>query len=148
MIRRCRRIEEGWLELRTALWPQCTRDEHLAEMSIWLADPDRFAAFLACSADGAATGFAEASIRGDYVNGTETFPQPVGYLEGIYVKPDSRRKGIARELTAAVGEWAVSRGCRELASDADLDNTGSQSMHLALGFEETERAVFFRKWIG
>lgn len=64
------------------------------------------------------------------------------------MKPESRRRGVARELTAAVEEWAASLGCRELASDADLDNLGSQSMHLALGFEETERAVFFRKWIG
>jgi aminoglycoside 6'-N-acetyltransferase I len=32
-----------------------------------------------------------------------------------------------------------------LASDALLDNGASHAMHRALGFEETERVVFFRK---
>ena len=36
-------------------------------------------------------------------------------------------------------------GWRELASDALLDNEISHSVHRALGFEETERVVFFRK---
>jgi len=45
----------------------------------------------------------------------------------------------------ASAQWARERGCSELASDALLDNAASRAMHRALGFEETERAVFFRK---
>ena len=42
-------------------------------------------------------------------------------------------------------EWARSLGCTELASDVELHNSPSQSMHLAIGFEETERVVYYRK---
>ena len=33
----------------------------------------------------------------------------------------------------------------ELASDALIDNAVSHGMHRRLGFEETERVVYFRK---
>lgn len=145
-IRRCAAPgEEGWLRLREALWPHCTREQHLAEMHEWCTDPLRYAVFLALEPGGEVVGFAEASIRSDYVNGTET--SPVGFLEGIYVAPGWRNGGVARALTEKVERWTASRGCRELASDADLDNIPSHRMHRALGFEETERVVYFRKWI-
>ena len=52
----------------------------------------------------------------------------------------------AGDALVAVAEiWARERGCRAFASDAPLENSGSHAMHLALGFEETERVVFFRK---
>ena len=56
-----------------------------------------------------------------------------------------RRQGVARRLYAAIGDWAKARGCRELASDALLANESSQRAHRALGFEETERVVYFTK---
>lgn len=88
-----------------------------------------------------ALGFAEASIRTDYVNGTHS--SPVAFLEGLYVQPDSRAQGIARRLVAGVEEWAGEMGCTELASDALVENEGSHKMHEALGFEEAEQVVFF-----
>jgi aminoglycoside 6'-N-acetyltransferase I len=88
-------------------------------------------------------GFIEGSVRGDYVNGTES--SPVGFVEGVYVSPGWRRRGIARQLFEAVADWARARGCRELASDALIDNDASQRAHLALGFRETERVVYFTK---
>lgn len=36
-------------------------------------------------------------------------------------------------------------GYREIASDAELENTASRSAHRALGYEEIERVVCFRK---
>jgi GNAT superfamily N-acetyltransferase len=77
------------------------------------------------------------------VNGCTTYP--VAFLEGIYVDPDWRKRGIARLLCRAVEYWATDLGCSELASDTDLKNTDSQRMHTALDFEETERIVFYRK---
>jgi aminoglycoside 6'-N-acetyltransferase I len=59
-----------------------------------------------------------------------------------------RRAGIAGCLVAAVERWARQRGCREFASDALIANEASHAVHRALGFEETERVVFFRKFIG
>jgi aminoglycoside 6'-N-acetyltransferase I len=138
--------QAGWLALRQALWPDCPADEHLAEMQSFLDLPDKFAQFLAVDADGQAAGFVEASLRTDYVNGTDG--SPVAFLEGLYVAPAYRRKGMAGRLVAAVVAWARARDCSELASDALLENEASHAMHAALGFEETERVVFFRKRLG
>ncbi len=86
-------------------------------------------------------GFVEASKRVDYVNGTSS--SPVAFLEGLYVAPESRRKGVARALVDSVVEWASTWGCLELASDSLLNNTTAHAAHCALGFEETERVVYF-----
>jgi aminoglycoside 6'-N-acetyltransferase I len=90
-----------------------------------------------------AVGFIEVAVRTDYVNGTDF--SPVAFLEGIYVVPEARRRGTARALVAAAERWAINKGCREFASDAAIENELSHTMHRALGFEETKRAVFFRK---
>jgi aminoglycoside 6'-N-acetyltransferase I len=103
------------------------------------------AAFVAIM-DGELVGFAEASLRYDYVNGCET--SPVAFLEGIYVDPAHRRQGVAKALSASVEKWGKSKGCVEFASDTSLDNIASQHLHEALGFEETQRVVFYRKRIG
>jgi len=144
MIHPCTSVEQdGWLRLRQALWPDCPEAEHRAEMGAFLLEPEKYAQFVAYGEDGQAAGFAEAALRTDYVNGTET--SPVAFLEGIYVEPLHRRRGWGRALVGAVAAWAGSLGCRELASDALLENEASHLMHRALGFEETERVVFFRK---
>jgi len=93
--------------------------------------------------DGAAAGFAEVSVRHDYVNGCGE--SPVAILEGIFVVPAYRRRGAARALLAAVEGWARTARLAALASDAPVENTASQAMHSALGFTETERVVFYRK---
>ena len=132
---------EDWVGLRLALWPG-SQTEHRAEAEAALQNPDA-AAFLVRDDNGMAIGFADATLRRDYVNGCIT--SPVGFLEGLYVKEDWRRRGVARALIQAVEAWTRAKGCSELASDALLDNTASHRMHGALGFEETERVVYFRK---
>jgi aminoglycoside 6'-N-acetyltransferase I len=147
MITRCISVEQsGWLALRQALWPDCTQEEHLSEMSSFCAKAERYAQFVAYSESSAPIGFVEAAIRTDYVNGTES--SPVVFLEGLYVVPEARLQGVARALVATVERWALDVGCRELASDALLENHVSHVVHRALGFEETERVVFFRKSLG
>jgi aminoglycoside 6'-N-acetyltransferase I len=138
--------DEDWLAMRLDLWPDCPREDHLEEMAQFLTEPARYAQFVVRTPDGRGVGFAEASIRTDYVNGTES--SPVGYLEGLFVREAFRGQGAARLLVSAVSEWARSRGCAELASDTQPDNLASQATHVRLGFIETERAVFFRKPIG
>lgn len=140
----CGSVEQpGWLALRQALWPHCPAEEHLAEMATFLTEPQRYAQFVAYTAAGLPLGFVEASVRTDYVNGCDS--SPVAFLEGIYVIPESRHKGTAAELVAAIATWARGVGCSELASDALLENERSHAVHRALGFQETERVVFFLK---
>ena len=134
-----------WARMRCALWPE-EEVETPDSLHEALEPPERSCVLLAFVPDGEAIGFAEAKLRRDYVNGTET--SPVGFLEGWYVAPGWRGRGVGRALTAAVEDWTREQGCSELASDALLDNTVSHAAHAACGFEETERVVYFRKPLG
>ena len=83
------------------------------------------------------TGFIEISLRRDYVNGCET--SPVGFIEGLFARPEVRGGG---------GGVVEARECRELAWDVLLDNEASQACYRAAWFTETQRVVFFRKPLG
>jgi aminoglycoside 6'-N-acetyltransferase I len=133
--------DRAWLALRVALWPEASAAEHLSGMADAIARAHYVR--LAVAADGSAYGFIEASKRVDYVNGTSS--SPVAFLEGLYVVPDLRRRGIARTLVESAVAWALREGCSELASDALLDNCTAHTVHRSLGFEETERVVYFRR---
>jgi aminoglycoside 6'-N-acetyltransferase I len=130
-----------WVALRCALWPDEDGETMAREAPAMLKRPDMLV--LLAREEQAVVGFAEASVRRDYVNGCET--SPVAFVEGIYVVPEHRDKGVARALIAAVEKWARDQGLQELASDALLENGASHAMHKALGFSETERVVYFRK---
>ncbi len=88
-------------------------------------------------------GFAQCSLRHDYVEGTNS--SPVGYLEGIFVEKDHRGKGFAKKLLRTCEAWARNMGCKEFASDCELDNTQSLKFHIATGFEEANRIICFKK---
>lgn len=88
-------------------------------------------------------GFAQCGLRNDYVEGTES--SPVGYLEGIYVKEEYRKNGYAKELLYACEKWAKDMGCKEFASDCELDNVDSFKFHMAMGFNEANRIICFKK---
>jgi aminoglycoside 6'-N-acetyltransferase I len=134
--------DAAWRALRVELWPEAAADG--SDLDAWLATHgDRYEGFIAFDDDGTAIGFAEASLRSDYVNGCDT--SPVLFLEGLYVRPARRRRGVARALCEAVAQWGRARGCCEFASDTLLDNALSQAVHRALGFAEVERVVYFRK---
>ncbi|HTP77102.1 MAG TPA: aminoglycoside 6'-N-acetyltransferase [Rhizomicrobium sp.] len=130
-----------WLAQRRTLWPEGSDDEHRADIAA--LGKKGAACFLAYAPDGSVAGFAEASLRRDYVNGCST--SPVGFLEGLHVEPRWRRQGVARLLVRAVERWALSQGCSELASDVLAGNREGLQTHAALGFEETDSVVYFRK---
>ena len=141
---------DQWLQLRAALWPEETRGVHAAELARFLSDPEPGlgampeAVFVAVESEHPASllGFAEVSRRA-YAEGCES--SPVGFLEGWYVRPERRRKGVGRALVSAAERWACSLGCREFASDALADNLVSAAAHRALGFDEVEVIRCFRK---
>lgn len=135
---------EAWARLRHALWPDEPLEKRRAECHETLAaDGADRVAFVALARNGAVIGFAEGSLRHDYVNGCDT--SPVAFLEGIHVDPAHRASGVGRTLVAAVEAWGAGLGCTELGSDALLENLASHAFHAAVGFEETERVVCFRK---
>ena len=87
----------------------------------------------------------EASIR-PYAEGSEA--QPVGYIEGWYVDPDVRRHGVGRALVVAAEDWVRSLGCRQMASDVEIENGVSVEAHVAIGYREVGRVVHFSKDLG
>ena len=140
--------EAEWLRMRAALWPDDEPMESAQTVRQFLAAPDPVlqptlhAVFVCPRATGGLCGFVEVSIR-PYAEGCET--NRVGYIEGWYVDPDARRRGVGRRLIAAAEAWARGQGCTEMASDADLHNITSQQAHQRLGYAEVERIVCFRK---
>ena len=93
--------------------------------------------------DSDSIGFANISIRYDYVEGCET--TPVAYLEGIYVDEKYRNRGYGRDLVKACEDWAKDRDIKEFASDCELTNLSSFAFHKAIGFEESNRIICFKK---
>ena len=133
------------LDMRIKLWPEASMNEHKTEQKEYLSNKSKYSIFVAVDEKQRGIGFSEVALRSDYVNGCDS--SPVGYLEGIYVEPNHRKHGIAKLLCKASEEWAMLKDCKEFASDALIDNTVSHKMHLCLGFEETERVVYYKKKI-
>lgn len=132
----------AWKRMRKALWPRLTDADNDRECAAILADSEHHAVFVAAPGSQEPQAFADASLR-QYADGCET--SPVGYLEGWFVQEPIRRGGIGRRLVEAAENWARSKGCTEMGSDAILDNIGSQAAHARLGYDEVERQVCFRK---
>jgi aminoglycoside 6'-N-acetyltransferase I len=101
------------------------------------------AIFVSCEEDGKLIGFVEVGVR-SHADGCDE-SRPVGYIEGWFVAARWRRQGIGGDLVRAAEEWSRAQGCREMASDALVDNTVSQHAHEKLGYMVVDRCVHFRK---
>ena len=128
-------------ELALRLWRDNT-PESLRDAFEKLTEEEDSACFIQY-ADGKPVGFAQCALRRDYVEGTDT--SPVGYLEGIFVLEEYRRRGYAKELLLRCEQWAREKRCSEFASDCELANDESLRFHLAVGFEEANRIICFTK---
>ena len=134
--------EAEWMRMRDILWPGLTAQTHETDMAGFRSDQAAQIVFVVDRENGRLGGFLETGTR-RYADGCET--SPVGYIEGWYVDPDLRRAGWGCTLVQAAEAWARSRGYAEIASDCLVDNEVSLGAHTALGYEETERLIHFRK---
>ena len=142
MIQKATKNDIGIIaNLAVLMWTEPSVDDLAAEFSELLSRED--AQIFLKYEDGVPVGFAQCQLRHDYVEGTET--TPVGYLEGIFVKEHCRNKGYAKELLNECETWAREKGCKEFASDCELDNDGSFQFHKAMNFKEANRIICFTK---
>ena len=130
-------------EMAIMMWDSHSVEELAEEFEIVL-DNEECAIYLYCI-DNMPIGFAQCGLRHDYVEGTES--NPVGYLEGIFIQEEYRKKGYARNLLAECENWAKEKGCSEFASDCELDNGVSFDFHMNVGFTEANRIICFTKQI-
>jgi aminoglycoside 6'-N-acetyltransferase I len=130
-----------WLRMRRLLWEDCPEERQVREMEDNLSS-DVDEVFVAERPEGGLCGFLEVALR-SRADGCDS--TPVGYIEGWYVDEDVRRRGIGRALVEAAEAWARSKGCRQMASDAELWNDVSHQAHGMLGYEETGKLVLFKK---
>ena len=139
--------QEQLAKLLYALWPESSPAEHAKELTQILAGQPPscmpLTILVAQLESNELAGFVEVGLR-SCAEGCDP-ARPAGYVEGWYVTEAHRRQGIGAALLAAAEDWARRQNCREMASDTQLHNQISQQVHLALGFEEVERSVNYRK---
>ena len=128
--------------MRTAFWPESSADHSVDIDRFFMQPDDSLGTFVAEIESGSLCGLLEAGTRPDAEGCVSS---PVGYIEGWWVDPEYREKGVGAALVAAAENWARNRGLSEMASDTDLCNALGQNAHRALGYTETQRIVCFRK---
>ncbi len=133
---------EAWLRMRIALWNDAEPEELESEVTAHFAAAEPAPRVFICEDEtGQPAGMLELALR-SVAEGCAGSPVP--YVEAWYVVPDMRRRGAGAALIRAARAWARANGYRELASYTQVSNEVSARAHLALGFEEVERAIHFR----
>jgi aminoglycoside 6'-N-acetyltransferase I len=103
-----------WETMRRDMWPEHP-ESHALEIAAFfegtLAEPQ--AVFVAQEGQ-TILAVAELSIRNDI---GDLCGKRVGYVEGLYIAPLFRGRGIVRQLLRASKQWAQQNGCDAFASD-------------------------------
>jgi GNAT superfamily N-acetyltransferase len=133
---------DAYVALRAALWPDCPAEDHASEAVACLTPLPGRGAFVAVTPGGVIAGFVELALR-PWAEGVDS--RPTAFVEGLFVLPEARRRGLARRLLDAADAWAGDHGSSALGSDAELHNVESQALHLAVGFVEQERTVVYAR---
>jgi aminoglycoside 6'-N-acetyltransferase I len=130
------------LSMSQKLWKDFDRHEleKLLQQSI---ASEKYHLLMAKESSGKCVGFSMFSIRTDYVEGA--VQSPTGYLEGIFVETDFRKRGIAKSFIQLGEIWCKEKGCTQMGSDTWLTDTESRAFHKRVGFWEEEEVVHFLK---
>jgi aminoglycoside 6'-N-acetyltransferase I len=129
-----------WVALRAQLWPKAELDQLRNEVDRMLEDAN-WGIFVA-EHEEKIVGFIECSIR-DKAPGCHT--NRIGYIEGWFVVPRFRNKGVGARLVESGERWAKEMGCVEMASDTTSDYPLSPNTHKALEYQEVKRKFYYRK---
>nr|WP_302474538.1 GNAT family N-acetyltransferase [Roseococcus sp. MDT2-1-1] len=65
-----------------------------------------------------------------------------GPLCGIFdlaVRPEARRRGLARRIVAAGADWAIGQGCTHAYLQVSATNDASIALNTGMGFGESYR---------
>lgn len=132
---------DAWLEMGLLLWPKHSKKELNKELlEIYKSKSQE--TFI-CKNKQNYVGFVTVALRKANVPKAKSYP--VGYIEGIFVKKEYRKTGIAKKLISVAEKWLKSKGCKQVASDCELDNKVSQKFHTKLGFREVQIAIHYIK---
>ncbi len=96
----------------------------VADAGRWLDHEDR--ALFVAEADGELVGYASAIQQEPapiYARG------PEAHVDGLYVKPERRREGVARALLDRVEAWAADRGCEHVGVTVHADNEAARALY-------------------
>jgi ribosomal protein S18 acetylase RimI-like enzyme len=126
-------LEELWREFEAEVpeppHREAQADAELAELPGYLEDA---ALALIAELDGAPAGYALAKLEA----------RRICYLSDLYVRPEARRRGLARALMASVAAWGSERGADVMTLEVLSTNTGARTMYDRIGFtEETATLV-------
>lgn len=130
------------IEMGVDLWKEDYTAEKLKSIFSDILNSNKYKVLL-YSLNEIIAAFIMLSIRTDYVEGSES--SPTGYIEGIYVKQEFRKGGIAKKLFIEGEKWLKEKGCKQVGSDAYIDNKVSYDFHTAIGFKEAGKLVAFIK---
>lgn len=130
---------DQWRILRKALYQDLSEDFNQTEMKNILASRNWHCFLIQHEAKN--IGLVEVSLR-NIVDGCLSSPVP--YLEGIYLEPAARDKGLGKIVMEHLMNWCTAKGHSELAADCEIANPAAQRFFQSLGFSETYRTVGFR----
>ena len=133
-----------WQRLRHLLWPYHTLEELCKEMEEIYKRTSLDYMFYVAEDNEDILGFIEISIR-ETALGCKT--NNVGFIEGLYVIEEVRKKGIGKLLIEKGESWAFEKGCKEMASDTNERYPISPIVHKLLGYEEVDSPFNFKKYL-
>jgi aminoglycoside 6'-N-acetyltransferase I len=132
-----------WKRMRQELYPGLDPDFHDEEME-WIFDSVETECYVGFDEAGTPMALLELSLR-NVVDGC--IGGPVGYVEGIYLDPQHRRRGQGSALMKFATDRFLERGCSDMATDAEIDNIEAQEFYRDVGFTESWRVVGFTRSI-